>query len=50
MGLHPQDQTAFVETCVAAEVDGSSSRLVVEGAPKYFKKSPAFALQYNMND
>ena len=24
MGLHPQDQTAFVEKCEAEDVDGSS--------------------------
>ena len=50
MGLHPQDQTAFVETCVAEEVDVSSSWLVAEGAPKYLKSAPAFALKYNIND
>ena len=49
MGLHPQDQTEFVESCVSAEVDGSSSWLV-EGATRYLKGAPAFALKYKIYD
>ena len=49
MGLHPQDQTEFVESCVSAEADGSSSWLV-EGATRYLKGAPAFALKYKIYD
>ena len=50
MGLHPQDQTALVERCVAEEVDDSSSWLVAEDATKYLKSLNAFALKYNITD
>ena len=36
------------EACVAEEVDGSSSWPVPEGAPKYFRSAPEFALKYSI--
>ena len=45
--MAPHPEVISEEACVA-EVDGSSSWPVPEGAPKYFRSAPEFALKYSM--